>query len=429
MPRAEEIIQHLPDIYQVGDRTLLLKVLQSFATEMDGIESSLFEVMKAHWVDHADELGDLVLLGALFDIRRREGEELEPYRQRLKQTVAAYLAGVGTVQVIRDITAATLGIPQDAEAYDLIQIVENPPRLLTSGWREVALMSEWQVTVEGFEDLDEEGNPKEIKPSVLIAGIGYRTVNPIVVNLTTEALVGFEGFVPDGKVLVIRPDGTASLGGVDVTSRVYARGVSLFDRARFDQDHFSIHTKGTPALRRGTSVWRYMAEGARFAPPESPYSRFDQAAFAVPPGWRGGSFEWSRFDEAVFARPMAKVQLQWVECQPATFVVRMPWDIIEPPDVGLDPRHLVKGEVDRVRAAGVRAVVEYQVESDRLKERQAQHSRLHLQSGLTGYERQRQREELQLKSRKTHIEEQLAADVLTFGGVFGATRFGSSRFI
>jgi hypothetical protein len=265
-------------------------------------------------------------------------------------------------------------------------------------------------------------------PNVLIAGIGYRTVNPIVVNLTTEALVGFEGFVPDGKVLVIRPDGTATLGGIDVTSRVYARGVSLFDRARFDQDHFSIHTKGTPALRRGTSVWRYMAEGARFALPESPYSRFDQAAFAVPPGWRSGSFEWSRFDEAAFARPAAKVQLQWVECQPATFVVRMPWDIIEPPHVGLDPRHLVKGEVDRVRAAGVRAVVEYQVESDRLKERQTQRSYLHLQSGLTAHERQWQGEALWLESTQTYAERQLGADALTFSGVFDGTRFGSSRF-
>jgi len=430
MAKTENVIRHLPDFYQAYDRTLLIfKVIDACGMKLQEVENALVEVMKVHWVDHADELDDLVRLGALFDIRRREGEELDQYRTRLKQTIAAYLAGVGTVQVVRDITVATLGLSE--EEQDLIQIIENPPRFVKSEWREVAYRSEWQVTVEGFEELDEEGKPKEIKPTILITGIGQRTVNPIVMNVTTEALVGFQGFVPDGKVLVIRPDGTATLGGVDVSSQIYARGVSLFDRAYFDRDdYFSTYTKGTPALPRGTSVWRYMAESARFAPSEGPPSRFDQAMFAIPPAWRAGSFDWSRFDEAVFATPAAKVQLQWVEHQPATFAVRMPWDIIPTPAADLDdPRHLLKEEVDRVRAAGVRAIIKYWFESDRLKERQAQQSRLRLRSRLTGRERQRQQEELWLESEKSHVEKQLAAEQLTFGGVFDTTYFGSSRFI
>jgi len=451
MPRAEKVTQHLPPIYGAEDHTtLLFQVIQAIARVMDDYENALFEVMRGHWVDHADVLADLTGLGALFDIRRREEEGLKAYRQRLKQTVAAYLAGVGTVQVVKDIAAATLGIAKESAAYDLIEIIENPPRLATSGWREVSYLSEWRITVQGFEPLDEQGDPKDIKPTILIAGVGERTVNPIVMSLTTETLVGFQGFVPNGQVLIIQPDGTASLDGVDVTERVYVRGVSLFDQAYFDQDYFSTQAMGTPTLPRGTSIWRYMAPFAHFAPPDSDYARFDQAMFAIPQAWSGigfdqarfdqstfawrvppkaGTWDWSRFDESVFALPSARVQLLWTECQPATFIVRMPWGIIEPPETDLDPRHLVKEEVDRVRAAGVRAIVEYQFASEKLTEQQNQQAGFRTESKIVSREHQKEAEALRLESDKTLAEHQIATDrPPVAGGIFDETYFDHSAF-
>jgi hypothetical protein len=451
MPRVDQVIQHLPIVYGAEDRTtLLFQVLRAFAAVMDGYDNALLEVMRSHWVDHANVLGDLTGLGVLFDIRRREGEGLEAYRQRLKRVVAAYLAGVGTVQVVKDITAATLGIDKNSPAYDLIQIIENPPRLAASPWREVSYLSEWRVTVQGFEPLGENGQPEPIKPTILIGGVGNRTVNPMVMSVTAGTLVGFQGVVPDGQVLTIRPDGTASLDGVDVTERVYAQGVSLFDRAYFDEAHFSTQTMGTPSLPRGTSIWRYLAPFAYFAPPDSDYARFDQAMFAIPQAWRGvdfdqarfdqstfawrvapkaGAFDWSRFGESVFALPSARVQLLWQEYQPATFVVRMPWDIIQPPESGLDPRHLVKEEVDRVRAAGVLAIVEYHVSPDWLHEQQQQQEALRTQTAITSRERQRARTALRFKSEKTLAEHQrMTARGPAVGGVFDATYFDSSTF-
>ncbi len=461
MPKAESILQHLPDLYRTEDPAALVHgVVRAFAAKLDEIEDALLEVLKAHWIDHADELADLSYLGALFDIRRREGEGLEAYRQRLKRTIAAYLAGVGTVQVVRDITATTLGIPQDSEKYDLIEIIENPPRTVTgrlggtarhpSTWQEVGYLSEWSVTVEGFEERDEEGRPKEIKPTISIMGVGDRTVNPMLMSVTTETLVGFRGFVPDGKVLVIYPDGRGVLDGADVTSQVYARGVSLFDRAIFDQDHFSTHALGTPTLPRGTSTWRYLAEFARFVPPESEFSSFDRAMFAIPPAWQGvdfdqarfdqslfatliqpkaGIWDWSRFDEAMFARPAARVRLEWVERQPATFVVQMPWTIVEPPDDGLDPRHLVKEEVNRVRAAGVLAIVRYLFGPDRLQEHQRQTSRLRQRSEVVHREHQEGTTKHRFTSRKSFSEHQVAVDgPPTAGGIFDETYFDHSAF-
>jgi len=427
MPRDERIIRYLPDLYRtVYPAALILKVIDALGTKLEQVENALFEVMRAHWVDHADVLDDLTRLGALFDIRRREGEGLDTYRQRLKRTIAAYLAGVGTVQVVRDIAAATLGVAE--EDYDLIRIIENPPRLVTSEWREVPYQGEWQVTVEGFEELDDQGRPKEIRPTIRIVGIGQKTANPIVLNATTGVLVGFQGFVHDGETLSIHPDGTATLGDADASSRVYALTASLFDQACFDRDYFSTDSASTPALPRGTSTWRYLAESARFAPPDSPFSRFDQAMFAIPVA-RAGVFDWVGFDESSFAIPAARVQLQWVECQPATFVVRMPWTIIEPPQEGPDPRHLVKEEVEKVRAAGVRAIIQYTFGPDVLEERQSQQALMRWQTRLTGRERQEQEDRLRLASRVTLVEEQRAAEELTFAGLFDTTYFDSSRFI
>lgn len=457
----DRIRRHLPDIYGASGEyrwvgTLADELLAAFALELDDLEVSFQDVLRTHWVDAATELESLARLGALVDVAPRAGEELPAYRRRLKRTIQAYLSGVGTRSVVRDIVVATLGVDNDSD----VEIEENPARATFSARVDLAHYSEWEITVSGFEPLDERGHPGLIRPRIIIDGVDDRTVSPTVTNVATGEQVRFDGAIPAGSRLVVRPDGSATLDGVAADDRVVVRRGVQYDRAYYDRDAFTETGNGTPSLQRGASLFRLTLNEARLDAAE-----FDAASFAYPSVWRGqrfadaartlprqgdtpgdvavfdeslfareitpraGHFDRSHFDECVAARPRARIRVEWVEHEPSTFVVRMPWEIIswDPAD-GPDPRHLVAEEIQRVRASGIRARVEYTGRA--LAERQVAGDRLGFRSALAArLERQTHRDELSMRSHVEHREAHTHTDGLpTPGGVFDSGYYGWSVF-
>ena len=145
MIKTKNIIRHLPDLYKSEDESSLSLLLKAFSRQLQQIETAQFEIMKAHWIDQAGNTDDLSGLGALFDVPMLEYEETEVYRTRLRDTIAAYLAGVGTKEVVMKITAATLGLPE--EEQHRIQIIENPHRMSQSELIQVLPNNDWPVKV------------------------------------------------------------------------------------------------------------------------------------------------------------------------------------------------------------------------------------------------------------------------------------------
>lgn len=129
MAKTERILGNLPPTFAAFPRpTALFAIADAVGLVLQDAENSLVEVMKAHWIDHADrgrdEIRDLELLGALFSLPSWPDEGAEQYRQRLKRHVRTLFAGTATVPGVLRVTADTLGLSVDVEG------IERPERLV-----------------------------------------------------------------------------------------------------------------------------------------------------------------------------------------------------------------------------------------------------------------------------------------------------------
>ena len=391
MIKTKNIIRHLPDLYKSEDESSLSLLLKAFSRQLQQIETAQFEIMKAHWIDQAGNTDDLSGLGALFDVPMLEYEETEVYRTRLRDTIAAYLAGVGTKEVVMKITAVTLGLPE--EEQHRIQIIENPHRMSQSELIQVLPNNDWPVKVKGISDAEDQTYPA----TVHITNISGEIKNPAILNLTTGFLVRFMGNITEDHELVIYPDLSAKLNDNDVSDKIVCNIVALFGQAKFKSAYFSKDVEMNDlglVLPRGKSVWRFLSDDNTAHDPHS-----------------------------------AEVQFEWTEPQPATFVIRLPWNIVDDSEKS-NRRHLVKNALDKVKAAGVEAIVEYLPgEARSLMETQIQTPRLlALKSRLTLRDNQRQEDNLHMTSGMTYEEKHVTSERLTFRGVFNRTYLGSSRF-
>jgi hypothetical protein len=123
--KTERILALLPRTFEVAaGKSALRAVADAFGTELLQGENSLAEVMRAHWVDHADkgagEIRDLALFAALYGLSPREDESVEEFREHLKRYVRTFLEGTSTIQGILRVTAEALGlrIEDDNEKLD-----------------------------------------------------------------------------------------------------------------------------------------------------------------------------------------------------------------------------------------------------------------------------------------------------------------------
>jgi hypothetical protein len=257
MASFERLTDLLPSLWrpQPGDRTLLAEWLAAVGRALDGAAADAQHVLRAHWADTADAalwaahhqaarrdrrlppanvrdagdykelqaypwLRDLPRLGALLDLPPWRDpaslrENVEEYRQRLSDVLAAYRAGLTTPAALRRLVEAAL--PEDMTAPLPRQragfALEEPVALLAAttpltaapaveeGDR-VGPLSRWTV--------EAAGAPSFILQGVEPDGLAAATAGPLVERYTpggpvTGVAVGWSGTLAPGQALRLAP--------------------------------------------------------------------------------------------------------------------------------------------------------------------------------------------------------------------------------
>jgi len=361
------------------------------------------------------------LAGAIQELTGLE-PELAAMRRRLHRLIRTHRAGNGTVAAILHAAAAYLGLepgPVESEADDYfhfclametlrIALVEDAgaglPDYEFPPFEEYLVLEEnpfISAEVEPVErvygerfTVDRNGFD-EVTVSVHVAGIGERTVGPMVVNIQTGDGVWYRGSVPDGSELVFGADGKAFLDEADVTGHAWSFHGGVFaDADALDAAHdfrfgdetlpaeepaektatfaetkpvpggFGFdaalpHGPGSlqnPTLSVGTTRWRFFVQAAHFGtrkgdPPQ------DLPALAL---YNAALFDGSVFQHKAPPEPSGKVGFSWREREAFSMILWIPerFAALDAEGVPKVTDHL-KGLLDRHRAAGVKLDVRY----------------------------------------------------------------------
>lgn len=200
MSTTERILSSLPPLYRPYPRpSVLYTVIDAVGRRLLEAENLLFEVMRAHWVDFADqsaaEIRDLARLAALYDLRPRDDEDVETFRTHLKSYVRAYLEGSATPRGVLHLAASTLALS-----------LEDPLEPLPSGPRYVIETThpgdDATFKLFGFRSAEAHGSAPEPARVVgerdLSGGIDPRDLRPLLLEIDGQVIahVNFAGLDP-----------------------------------------------------------------------------------------------------------------------------------------------------------------------------------------------------------------------------------------
>ncbi|MEM2029507.1 MAG: hypothetical protein QXS05_09040, partial [Candidatus Bathyarchaeia archaeon] len=223
MKRTKRILDRFPSFYKTWDEnSRIFKIINAVGKRLEEADKDTNMILRAHWIDTAFG-NDIDRLGAIFNLKRRVGEEDSEYRSRLKRAIMDFKGG-GTVSAILSSVKMTLGLPDDYP----IELVENPP-ITVEKTLEVRTGDTWFMSSNSVLDA---------VPSITITTetTNMVIINPTILNVDTGEKISFSGEIKAGEELKIE-GGKATLNDVDVTERLT---VTSFPRL----------------LRKG-STWKY----------------------------------------------------------------------------------------------------------------------------------------------------------------------------
>ena len=383
MTALDRILDLLPPPYSAASDSMLGRLLEVAAIEIDVLQEDIDRLRATHWIAQAWRFEDVRKIAALLRIEPLPWETLDTFRARLLPLVTAFIEGaLGPVEIRRFVHAylasaavaldATLvqGLPPDFDAafrdppvrpaFRPLVLAEYPQRIRTSASLAarsglVPVLLRWSEVNRGLD---------EAVARFTITGLaGRRTVTPMLINLTTGDALFFADRVPAGAELAItqaRPDAgrlaRATLDGFDVTAKLRSFAGFVPGRpytpADFDPEPL------LPRLPRGPTEWLYLSVG------QYDVRGLDQFHFAMAEAdLFEGRFDDSRFDHALFpAGPHAHVAMEWTESEPASFEVVVPRTIVAEPEGSASGGHAyelveqaLRAAIGSLHAAGVRA--------------------------------------------------------------------------
>jgi hypothetical protein len=389
MTTLERILDVLPPPYSVAADSTLAALVGLFALEFDTLGEDIDRLRRTHWINQAYRFEDATKLGALLGIPPLPWETLETYRARLLPLAASRLDGALAPKDIRafvhdyllnaeDALDATFvpGMPADEDkAFQLLpddrplwrplELAENPPRLqpsnvLAARNGSVPHLFRWTEHNNGLDDA---------LATFRVAGLsGRRTAVPVLINLGTGDMVFYADRLLAGAELEVAAAGDAgnprlaraTLDGADVTHKL--KSVSNFALGSALKPSDCDPQPLLPRMLRGANDWLFVVLGIY------DLRGFDQVFFALADNALfEGVFDQTRFDHALFpSGPHARLAMEWIETEPASFEVRVPRGVVlEPAGSPADaaPHALVadglQRAIDELHAAGVRARVRY----------------------------------------------------------------------
>ena len=138
MPKPDRILANLPPTFRaLGDPSALRALADAYGGELQQAENSLVAVMRAHWVDFADQgeqrVLDLAGIGALYGLAPRADESAEEFRDHLKRHVRTFLEGTVTVTGLLRVTAEALGLHIEDDALDTWWTRADPVLVTSTG--------------------------------------------------------------------------------------------------------------------------------------------------------------------------------------------------------------------------------------------------------------------------------------------------------
>jgi hypothetical protein len=373
------MVNRLPEYMNAFSKgTLTFGLLDCIGDELEKAENNIASIMTSKWFPVAS-LPDLERIGSLFGVERLSGEDLPTYKLRLYQTVQELLKGVGTVDSIRGIVTAAMGIEPE--------IIENPTTPIDSGPRLLKAGDKWS---------EECRSAIQQRPIITIQSL--TTVrNPTIANIYTEESVTYIGLLRPGAFLRIYPDNTASLAGIDVSERI-------------ETSHGKI-----PKLTRPFSDWVYQ----------------DMNAFLD-----SGTFDYSTLAGA--ERYSVIIRLYWAEAKPASFIVKLPLysnkhrptdqmskdELMKSVGYEQELRQEVRNLVDKVKTAGVDAQINFW---DDFTEQNQIKDRMRPQLNHFNFDKMKIGEQFEITGEANFTELHKIKDDFSFTGAFDITSFDSEN--
>jgi hypothetical protein len=383
----------LPPPLTVEPDSVLVRLLEVAALEMDVLQEDLERVRQTHWIRSVFRLLEAEKLGALLDIERLPGESLALYRERLVATAVARRQGANGAPEIRRFVydylyaaeraldavlvpglrgtnlADAYSAPAERPHFRPLALVEWPHRRRTSATLrarggKVPYLFRWSEDNRG---LDESVVELDVR-----GAFGGATAVPVLVNTTTGDLIGFRDRLRFGQRLRIVPaapgeaDGEGSerlaraiLDESDATDRLFS--VSGFELGKPFAPEDLDPAPQLPRLLRGGNNWIYLSVA------HYDVEGLNRSFLAIAGAeLREGVFNETGFDSSLFPSGSAVwLSLSWSETEAATFAVRVPWAIVAEPTLpsgAAKASSLVdtslRSTVFKLHAAGVTSRVE-----------------------------------------------------------------------
>ena len=358
----------------------------------------------------------------------------DPYRERLKALIKVLRRGAATKEGIRDIVAANLGIFDDdpqAEAAKQKIIIEEyaaEPQNSQFTWvypstkttAELPEMTEppWSI---------HNPNPIETTPS-------YFRVRLKKVEDSQEV----EDSQDKASLYLIQPCLTNQ--DTKQTIKIKYSDEEQVDEVRLNEGDVLEFSSDGQILRNGFVIQGVYCQLFPLTPGESQWS-FDAETEEPPAIFNTGVFDLSIFDnsgdkdsQTSINQPNAttftvEVESQIIKQTPGIFHVIVPWYIEGFTDKFTEatdhPRSQIDEIINRVKAAGVKAIVSYQ---QVFKEEQELNDKLKIEGDITWQEQQPQEDiDFDIFSQQNLTIDQEMSDNLIFTGVFDYTEFDSEN--
>lgn len=362
--KTRNIIRRFADFYTSDEDSVLALFVGLFGQVLAGAEIALLDVMHAHWVDKANNAGsqgfdtarkgDLDKIFTLYleslggtsqlkQVDRRPGKDglLDDalYRGRIKGLIKVLMRGASTLEGIKAIVAANLGIVEDdgdseeeraqvRAAREKIRIVEFAPDASAGTNYSLRLYEPFAVN---------NPNPTSITPQfrfTLRADLPLPLANVRLVNTSSGEAVTYAGNLGAGDVLALFADGSALRNGVPVSV-----------------------SGNIPPAEPGVTMWQVEAL-LQVGTQRLPAGRFDVSVFDTLAPQHPDPTVW------MFSTPALDLHLSLTRLTPGFFTVYIPWDIPGFTDkfeeLADHPRTQIGYIVHKVKAAGVGTAIVYE---------------------------------------------------------------------
>jgi hypothetical protein len=343
-----------------------------------------------------------------------------PYRERLLHLIQVLRKGASTKQGITDIVAANLGIvgnePDALAAKAQIEIEEFLPEQTT-------LLTDQPLNFYQTFTINNNSLAAQTPEITIIFNILDNIKRDNAEQTPESTIKRLDNIKRDNaeqtpeftikrldNIKIVAEESEESVG---FKGKFSVREKLVFKANSVSHNGKTLPQQQLPTIPPGQSKWRFEADVVTDDGASYPVGRFDKE---------------SKFDNSVFVTdaPVVTIEVNSYHYTYGAFTVKIPWHIKGFTDKFAEtadhPRHQILALVNRVKAAGVRALIAYKQTFKEEQEQSVTLKRLELQSFKQSHDIT---DHFEIDSRQSNREIHEIADKLILSGRFDYTYFDS----